>query len=38
VVLNDDYFDPKKVSDEDIKKLHSVLTVVGGEVVYNSMN
>jgi hypothetical protein len=38
VVLSDDYFDPKKVSDEDIKKLHSVLTVVGGKVVYNSMN
>jgi len=38
VVLSEDYFDPKKVSDEDIKKLHSVLTVVGGKVVYNSMN
>jgi predicted amidohydrolase YtcJ len=38
VVLNDDYFDAKKVSDEDIKKLHSVLTVVGGKVVYGSIN
>ena len=38
VVLNEDYFDPKKVSDEDIKKLHSLLTVVGGKVVYNAMN
>jgi predicted amidohydrolase YtcJ len=34
VVLSDDYFDPKKVSDEQIKKLHSVLTVVDGRVVY----
>ena len=34
VVLNEDYF---KVPDEDIKKLHSVLTVVGGKIVHNSM-
>jgi predicted amidohydrolase YtcJ len=34
VVLNDDYFDSTKVSDEGIKKLHSVLTVVDGRVVY----
>ena len=27
VVLSDDYF---KVADADLKKLHSVLTVVGG--------
>jgi predicted amidohydrolase YtcJ len=32
-VLNADYFDPTKVPDEDIKKLKSVLTVVGGRVV-----
>jgi predicted amidohydrolase YtcJ len=31
VVLSDDYF---TVADEDLKKLHSVLTVVGGEVVH----
>src|SRR5581483_4125394 len=28
VVLSDDYFDTKKVSDEAIKRLKSVLTVV----------
>jgi predicted amidohydrolase YtcJ len=32
VVLSDDYF---KVSDADLKKLHSVLTVVGGRVVHS---
>ncbi len=36
VVLSDDYFDPKKVSDEDIRRLKSVLTVVGGKVVYDA--
>ena len=34
VVLDRDYFDAKKVSDEDIKRVHSVLTVVGGKVVF----
>jgi predicted amidohydrolase YtcJ len=34
VVLDRNYFDDKKVSDEDIKQVHSVLTVVGGKVVY----
>ncbi len=34
VVLNEDYF---KVPDEDIKKLHSVMTVVGGKVIHNTM-
>src|SRR5579871_2835679 len=28
VVLSDDYFNPARVSDESIRKLHSVLTVV----------
>jgi predicted amidohydrolase YtcJ len=37
VVLTDDYFDPKKVPDEAIKKLQSVLTVVDGKVVYDRM-
>ncbi len=37
VVLSDDFFDPKKVSDEGIKKLKSVLTVVGGQIVYNQL-
>ena len=31
VVLNDDYF---AVADKDLKKLHSVLTVLGGTVVH----
>jgi hypothetical protein len=32
VVLSDDYF---KVSDANLKKLHSVLTVLGGRVVHS---
>lgn len=32
VVLSDDYF---AVADEDLKKLHSVLTVLGGQVVHS---
>lgn len=35
VVLSADYF---KVPEEGIKNLHSVLTVVGGKVVHNSLN
>ena len=35
VVLSDDYFNPVKVPDESIRKLHPVLTVVDGKVVYN---
>jgi predicted amidohydrolase YtcJ len=34
-VLSEDYFDPAKVPDEAIRKLRSVLTVVGGKVVYD---
>lgn len=37
-VLNEDYFDPKGVPDEGIKKLKSVLTVVGGRVVYSDLH
>lgn len=37
VVLDKDYFDPRQVSDEDIKHVQSVLTVVGGRVVYDAM-
>ncbi len=33
VVLSDDYF---KVPDEQLKKLRSLLTVVGGVIVHNS--
>jgi len=36
-VLSDDYFDRKAVSDEGIKQLKSVLTVVGGRTVYNNL-
>jgi predicted amidohydrolase YtcJ len=34
-VMSDDYFDRKAVSDEGIKQLKSVLTVVGGRIVYS---
>lgn len=34
VVLSDDYFDPKRVPDDSIRRLRSVLTVVDGRVVY----
>ncbi|MGZ3312538.1 MAG: amidohydrolase [Caulobacteraceae bacterium] len=34
VVLSGDYFDAKAVPDADIRKLHSVMTVVGGRVIY----
>ena len=37
VVLSDDFFDPKKVSDEGIKRLKSVLTVVDGKVVHDAL-
>ena len=36
VVISDDFFDEKRVPDEAIKRLQSVLTVVGGRVVYNA--
>ena len=35
VVLSDDYFDSKKVPDEAIKRLRSVLTIVDGKVVHD---
>ena len=34
VVLSGDYFDAKAVPDSELRQLHSVLTVVGGKVVY----
>ena len=34
VVLSGDYFDAKAVPDAKLRDLHSVLTVVGGKVVY----
>ncbi|MBV8846772.1 MAG: amidohydrolase family protein [Bryobacterales bacterium] len=36
VVLSGDYFDAQKVPDEAIKKLSSVLTIVGGQVVFDA--
>jgi predicted amidohydrolase YtcJ len=36
-VLNDDYLDPAQVSDEGIKRLKSVLTVVDGKVVHDEL-
>ena len=36
VVLNQDYFDPKAVPDEAIKKTSSVMSVVGGKIVHDS--
>ncbi len=38
VVLSDDFLDPAKVPDEAIKRVKSVLTVVGGQVVYDKLN
>ena len=37
VVLSADYFDEEAVPDEAIKDLKSVLTLVGGEVVYGDV-
>lgn len=34
VVLNADVFDPKAVPDEAIRRVHSVLTIVGGRIVH----
>ncbi len=38
VVLSDDYFNPSRVPDDRIRKLHSVLTVVDGKVVHNLLD
>lgn len=35
-VLSDDILDPAKVPDEAIKKVKSLLTIVGGRVVYDA--
>jgi predicted amidohydrolase YtcJ len=37
VVLSEDYFDSKKVPDEAIRRLRSVLTIVDGRVVHSEM-
>jgi hypothetical protein len=38
VVLSADYFSPAAVPDEAIKDLRSVLTIVGGKVVYDDLD
>ena len=38
VVLNADVFDPKAVPDEAIRRVHSVLTLLGGKVVHGNPN
>ena len=38
IVLSNDYFDPTKVSDEGIKDIYSVLTVVDGKVVHDDLD
>ncbi|GIF71441.1 amidohydrolase family protein [Asanoa siamensis] len=35
-VLNRDYFDRRRVGDADLKKINSVLTVLGGVVVHDA--
>ena len=37
-VLSGDVFDPKAVPDEAIRRVHSVLTLVGGKVVHGNPN
>jgi predicted amidohydrolase YtcJ len=37
VVLSDDFLDSAKVSDEQIKRIKSVLTVVGGTIVHGDL-
>jgi hypothetical protein len=37
VVLSGDYTDPKKVPDDAIRGLKSVMTVVDGRVVYDAL-
>lgn len=36
VVLSKDYFDSRQVPDSAIRKLHSVLTIVDGKVIYSA--
>jgi len=38
IALSDDYFDTRKVSDEEIKDITSVLTVVNGKVVHDNLD
>ena len=36
VVLSNDFLDPNRVPDDAIKRITSVLTIVGGKIVYDS--
>jgi predicted amidohydrolase YtcJ len=36
VVLSDDFLDPDRVPDDAIKRITSVLTIIGGKTVYGS--
>ena len=38
IVLSADYFDAKKVGDEEMKDIYSVLTVVNGKVVHDNLD
>jgi predicted amidohydrolase YtcJ len=38
VVLSDDYFNPSRVPDEQLRKLHSVLTIVDGKAVHDLLD
>ena len=37
VVLDADVFDPKAVPDEAIRRVHSVLTILGGRIAYGEL-
>jgi hypothetical protein len=37
VVLSADFLDPAKVPDEQIKRIRSVLTIVGGRIVHDTL-
>jgi hypothetical protein len=36
VVLSDDFLDPQKVPDANIRRIRSMLTIVGGRIVYDA--
>jgi predicted amidohydrolase YtcJ len=38
IVLSDDYFDSSKVSNEQIKDIYSVFTIVNGKVVHDNLD
>ena len=38
IVLSNDYFDERKVSDEQIKDIYAVLTIVNGKIVHDNLD